>query len=150
MKLRIALIIMGDMTIFNNQVTMQLWYSCIPYRDCCDNIINEGHTVTVQVLVINIGNYLSRIRINGFAKQHQATHRALPSYKCSLEGWRPGARPTRIPPPNTSHETRLSVGIINALLPMPHTPSEIDYTQLVHIELFEQLCIFTICLVINI
>lgn len=42
---------------------------------------------------------------------------------------RAGAQPTRIPPPNTSHETRLSVGIINALLPMPHKAGEIDYTH---------------------
>lgn len=89
-------------------------------------ILNEGLTITVQVLVINIEPIRVEYELmvwQSSIKQVNAHFRRANLYR------RAGAPPARIPPPNTSHETRLSVGIINALLPMPYKASEIDYTH---------------------
>ena len=89
-------------------------------------MLNEGHTITVQVLVINI----EPIRLEYELMVLQSSIKQVNAhFRRANVDRRAGARPTRIPPPNTSHETRLSVGIINALLPMPHKASEIDYTH---------------------
>lgn len=83
----------------------------------------------MQVLLINIEPIRVEYELMALQRSVKQVNAHFRRANANVDR-RAGARPARIPPPNASHETRLSVGIINALLlPMPHKASEIDYTH---------------------